>query len=106
MQQNTARARFNYAKAPAQPDHLYVIESNDITAAELALVTSLQGLTSKTKPQIYILPHGRDSYRKFLEHMNKKYNVNYTKTKDVWWLVDNFKSAYNGYILYDMPTRC
>jgi len=104
MQQNSPKATFNYTKPPAQPEHLYVVESELISAAELALLTSLQGLTSKTRPSIYILPQGRDSYRKFLEHMNKKYRVSYTMTSDVWALVDRFRDAYDGYILYDMPT--
>ncbi|WP_446898477.1 GxGYxYP domain-containing protein [Clostridium sp. LBM24168] len=90
-----------YIKNSTRPEHLYVIEQNNMTDAENTMIATLQGIASKSKLQIYTLNRNQPSYRVWLEDLKKNHGVEYEFVKDPWCLVDKFKHLVSGYVLYD-----
>jgi len=56
----------SYFPKPALPTRLYVIREADMTTAQETMISTLQGVVAKTRPEIYVVPGGRPSYSTWL----------------------------------------
>ena len=90
-----------YFKKPVQPDFLYVIEYQNMTTIEGTMIASLQGITAKTKPVIYINQRNY-SHNFWLEDIKERFHVRTESVSSAWRLLDKLKNQVNGYILYDL----
>lgn len=90
-----------YIKNKTIPEFLYVIEQNNLASSERTMISTLQGITSNSKYQIYTLDAGQPSYKIWLDGLKKNYGIKYKVVKDPWKLVSIFKPYIKGYILYE-----
>ncbi|WP_248924460.1 GxGYxYP domain-containing protein [Paenibacillus hamazuiensis] len=88
-----------YPKSPGTPDHVYAIRTKNMSLTEAAMISTLQGLLAKEKPEIYMKSKEIDEY--WQKELTEQYNVKFEEAKDAWELIDRYKDRINGYILYD-----
>jgi len=82
-------------------NHLYVLPK-DLAQADRLLAESLQGLTARQSPQIWIDNEGIDK----IVLKNLKVDGYQTEdTSDVWSLVKTFKGQLQGAVLYKLGTH-
>ena len=92
----------NYIKNTIMPEHLYVISEDKMTNEEQIMISALQGIIStKSKSQIYILSKYEPDYKVWLDDLISNYNISSEYISNPWELIDKFKYALDGYILYD-----
>lgn len=92
----------HYIKNPKVPKYLYVIQQNNLSAAENTMIATLQGVISdKSDSQIYTLNKNQPDYKIWLEDLKKNYGVNYIMVDDPWYLLNKFEKFIKGYVLYD-----
>jgi len=81
------------------PGHLYVYDLRGDSFEMQLLLTSLQGVTAKTEPRIYLIFASVDQF--WLEEMVDHYGVTYETIDDPWALLDVFAPEIDGAIVYD-----
>ena len=77
------------------------IWQNSNRADEILLVQAVQGITSRTKAQVYI--QGGEPYTLWLNNMKSEYGFTTVTVNDVWKLVEIFKDYFAGYVSYEKP---
>ena len=86
-------------KAPYRADTIYAVNVNGLSAAQQALLLSLQGIAAKTSTtQIYVSENPRTDAH--LNHLKSDYGVEVIYQDDIYALVGTFRSYFDGYILY------
>ncbi|MBQ2880929.1 MAG: hypothetical protein IJE40_01545 [Clostridia bacterium] len=89
-----------YFPKPDEPDFLYTIDRGPLTNYEKIMLASMQGVTAKDKPCIYILEN--DSYRLWLDRIVADKGIVTENENDVYALLSKVAESINGYILYDL----
>lgn len=97
----SAEGNSPYIKNSVKPKFLYVIKNSNLTDAESTMISSLQGIASKSREQIYILDKSHPSYSIWLKDIKKNYKIKCEVTDDPWYLLDKFKHLVKGYVLYE-----
>lgn len=90
-----------YFPKPAQPDKLYIIDKSGMTNHEKIMLASMQGVTAKDKPCIWLEMHN-PSYTLWLERIVSDLNIGTENVPDIYDLLEKTKASYRGYLLYDL----
>lgn len=97
-------------KAPNYSQVVYVVKANALTAQELEMVVSLQGIVAQTSATIYI-DYDSDSAM-WLKQLTELYGVHVQYADNCWQLVETFRNYIKDdkYVLYSsthdkMPHR-
>lgn len=88
-------------RAPAHSEVIYVISTDDMTAQETEMITSLQGLVAKRSASIYI--DSDEESEVWLDYVSEKYGFVVERIGDPWQLLDMFRAYVTDgkYVLYD-----
>jgi hypothetical protein len=94
------------ATPPADPPRsgirdLWVISHDGMTPAEQVLAQSLQGLTGRTHPRIWLRAKGMS---RVIEGQLRREKVRFHEVSSVWDLLPPFKRQVKGMILYRLGT--
>lgn len=90
-----------YFPKPAKAEHLYVISKAGMSDYEKMLLASIQGITAKKRPCIWVSGTG-DSYDLWLDDMKKRHGVTTENVPDLYTLLELVRDQINGYILCDL----
>ncbi len=90
-----------YFPKPKQPDLLYVVDKQNLTNYEKILLASLQGITAKDKPCIWISGNG-ESYDMWLQQIQNEFGVKLSPQTSAYDVLDKVSDSATGYILYDL----
>ena len=90
-----------YFPKPVQPDMLYLINKGHLSNYEKVMLASMQGITAKDKPCIWLTGTG-DSYSLWLNRIIKEFNIETTTVTSVYTLLEKVADSINGYLLYDL----
>ena len=90
-----------YFKKPVQPGHLYLIDIESAGEYERVMLASLQGITAKKVPCIWLLSKNA-SHAIWLNEIIKKFNVSTETMDSPWDLLARLKGQVAGYILYEL----
>ena len=84
-----------------KPDTLFTVQLNNFSDPEKIIIQSLQGILAQTKPRIYCVIDGSDTYSTFLADLQKSYGVTVINTyrSDLKGLLTHFKNEVSGYLL-------
>ena len=93
-----------YFPKPKQPEFLYVISRNSMSEHEKIMVASMQGVTAKTQPCIWIEGASK-SGSIWLNDMKERFGVKTESVSTAWDLLGKVKSQFEGYILYDLTDK-
>lgn len=87
-------------KAPNYSQVVYVVNANALTAQELEMVVSLQGIVAQTSATIYI-DYDSDSAM-WLKQLTELYGVHVQYADNCWQLVETFRNYIKDdkYVLY------
>jgi len=87
------------------PQHIYTASSNSLTPTQEVLYQSLQGLTARNRPELFIHSSGNNTW---LIDMALNYGIYYTVIETIAgpdgplaWALDNYSSYYSSYLLCD-----
>ena len=83
----------------APPEPMYTIDRETLKPAETVLAQTLQGLTARKAPRIWIATKGVQET--LLKNLEKERPV---ETADVWGLVKRFRGEVKGAIVYKLGT--
>ncbi len=89
-----------YFPKPEEPDFLYTVDRGPFSNYEKIMLASMQGVTAKDKPCIYIVMN--ENYRLWLDEMVEKRGIQTEEVTDLYFLLDKVSDSINGYILYDL----
>ncbi len=90
-----------YFPKPKKAEHLYVINKSGMSDYEKILLASIQGVTAKNKPCIWISGVS-PSYDIWLDDMKKRHGVTTEDVSDLYTLLGMVKDQISGYILCDL----
>ena len=93
--------RPHYFPKPAQPDMLYVIPRAGLSNYEKILLCSMQGVTAKEKPCIWI-DMNNPNYAIWLGRIKEDLKIPTEDITSVYELLEKTAASYAGYILYDL----
>ena len=88
-----------FVKPPRQPDHLYVINLEEMSGFERTMIASLQGITAKDVPCIWM--NVSKTSQLWLDLLVKTNGVATTQIDSPWALLGLMRDQVNGYILYN-----
>lgn len=89
-----------YFPKPEEPDFLYTVDRWQLTNYEKVMLASMQGITAKDKPCIYVLEN--ENYKLWLDEMIEKKGIQTEEANDIYALLTKVADSINGYILYDL----
>ncbi|MBQ2915730.1 MAG: hypothetical protein IJE51_02960 [Clostridia bacterium] len=89
-----------YFPKPEEPDFLYTVDRWQLTNHEKIMLASMQGITAKDKPCIYVMEN--ENYRLWLDEMITKKGIVTEEANDIYALLEKVSDSINGYILYDL----
>lgn len=90
-----------YFKSPAVADTVYLISSTNMTNAEMAMITSVQGILAQTCSRIFVRDGTQDSYDHFV-YMQNLMGFEVVEYTNAWDLLDEVKQYLptSRYVLY------
>ncbi|MBQ6809743.1 MAG: hypothetical protein IJP09_03435 [Clostridia bacterium] len=91
---------YYYFPKPEEPDFLYTIDRWQLSNHERILLASMQGITAKDKPCIYVMEN--ENYKLWLDEMVKNNGIKTQEENDVYALLKKVSDSIKGYILYDL----
>lgn len=80
------------------PEHLYVLDARGLSASEKVMVTTLQGLVNREKPEIFILDQDVDV--QILRYVLA--DVPNTRVTSAKWLMDEYIDKVKGLVIFDL----
>ena len=90
-----------YFPKPDEFDFLYVVYDRlQFTHRERIMLASMQGITAKDTPCIYIVMNG--NYQLWLDEMVETRGIQTEAVTDLYLLLETVRESINGYILYDL----
>lgn len=92
---------YMYFPKPRQAEKLYVTNKSRLSDYEKILLASIQGVTAKNKPCVWIAGTG-SSYDRWLDGLKKDYGVKTEDEPSVFALLEKLKQEIKGYILFDL----
>lgn len=80
------------------PEHLYVLDARGLSPSEKVMVTTLQGLVNREKPEIFIIDQDVDV--QILRYVLA--DVPYTRVESAKWLIEKYIDKVEGLVLFDL----
>ena len=89
-----------YFPKPKEPDFLYTVDRWQLTNYEKIMLASMQGITAKDTPCIYVMEN--ENYKLWLDEMVAQKGIETEEANDIYLLLEKVSESIKGYILYDL----